>query len=163
MINLLKESIWKQFGASIDMLENAIAHCPIEYWNTEKKFWYNAFHCLFFLDYYLTLDPKKFTPPAPFTFSEFEDMMPERVYTKEELLTYLSFCQQKCHNLIGGMTEEIASSHWVNQSGSMDYPLVELLIYNMRHVQHHAAQLNLILRQDLNDAPEWVSRAKMRL
>lgn len=163
MINLLKESIWKQFGASIDMLENAIRLCPQEHWDTEKKFWYNAYHCLFFLDYYLTLEPKKFSPPPPFTLSEFEHEMPERVYTKEELLTYLSFCRQKCHTLISGMTEEIASSHWVNQSRSMDYPLVELLIYNMRHVQHHAAQLNLILRQEIDHAPEWVSRAKMKL
>lgn len=163
MINLLKESIWKQFGASIDMLENAIAHCPIEYWDTEKKFWYNGYHCLFFTDYYLTLEPKKFSPPAPFTLSEFEDEMPERVYTKEELLTYLSFCRQKCHDLISRLTEEIAASHWVNQSESMNYSLVELLIYNMRHVQHHVAQLNLILRQDMDDAPRWVSRTKLKL
>jgi uncharacterized damage-inducible protein DinB len=36
----------------------------------------------------------------------------------------------------------------------------ELLLYNMRHVQHHAAQLNLILRQKTESAPGWVARAK---
>ena len=163
MINLLKESIWKQFGASIDMLENAIAQCPIEYWDTEKKFWYNAFHCLFFLDYYLTLDPKKFTPPAPFTFSEFEDVMPERTFTQAELLTYVEYCREKCHALLSNLTFELAETRWINVSGTMDYPLIELLIYNMRHVQHHAAQLNLILRQDIDIAPKWVSRAKLKL
>jgi hypothetical protein len=63
MDNLLKEAVWKQFGASIDMLENAITLCPIEFWDTDKKFWYNAYHCLFYLDYYLTLEPEKFSPP----------------------------------------------------------------------------------------------------
>lgn len=96
--------------------QNAIAHCLIEYWDTEKKFCHNTFHCFFFLDYYLTLKPKKFSPPAPFTFSVFEDVMPERVYTKEEQLTYLSFYRQKSHDLISELTEEVAASHWVNQS-----------------------------------------------
>ena len=36
---------------------------------------------------------------------------------------------------------------------------VESLLYNMRHVQHHAAQLNLLLRQSTNSAPDWVARA----
>ena len=80
MENLFKESLWKQFGASIDMLENAIILCPPEQRNTGSRFWYNAYHCLFFLDYYLTMDPKLFSPPTPFTLSEFEDVMPERVY-----------------------------------------------------------------------------------
>jgi hypothetical protein len=36
-----------------------------------------------------------------------------------------------------------------------------MLLYNLRHVQHHAAQLNLILRQVTNSAaPAWVRRAK---
>lgn len=36
MERLLKESLWKQFGASLDMLENAIRQCPKEHWDTEK-------------------------------------------------------------------------------------------------------------------------------
>ena len=42
----------------------------------------------------------------------------------------------------------------------MNYPVLEILLYNMRHVQHHAAQLNLLLRQELDDAPDWVSRTE---
>jgi ribosomal protein L24E len=163
MDNSLKEILWRQFGASIDMLKNAITLCPTEYWDTEKQFWYNAYHCLFFLDYYLTLEPKNFSPPAPFTLSEFEDRMPERVYIKDELLTYLQFCRQKCRSLIGGMTAEIAKSNWTNESKTMSYNVIEILLYNMRHVQHHAAQLNLLLRQLINNVPDWVSRAEDKL
>jgi hypothetical protein len=39
----------------------------------------------------------------------------------------------------------------------------ELLLDNMRHVQHHAAQLNLILRQTIDAAPGWVATAKSKL
>jgi hypothetical protein len=92
------------------MLKNAILLCPKDFWDTEKKFWYNACHCLFFLDYYLTLEPKNFAPPAPFTLSEFEDTMPERIYSKDELLTYLEMCRKKCRDVIGGLTEETANT-----------------------------------------------------
>lgn len=160
MDTLLKSTLWRQFGASIDMLDNAIVLCPDSFWDTEKKFWYNAYHCLFFLDYYLTLTPKSFLPPSPFSLSEFEDRMPERTYTKEELSNYLQFCRKKCHDLIAELTTEIANSYWVNESETMRYNVVEILLYNMRHVQHHAAQLNLLLRQEINDAPEWVYEAE---
>jgi uncharacterized damage-inducible protein DinB len=39
-----------------------------------------------------------------------------------------------------------------------DMSNAELLLYNMRHVQHHAAQLNLLLRQTTDSAPDWVSK-----
>jgi hypothetical protein len=163
MENTLNAIIWRQFGASIDMLNNAITLCPSAFWDTDKKFWYNAYHCIFFLDYYLTLEPKNFLPPPSFSLSEFEDRMPERTYTKEEILAYLQFCRKKCCDLIGNMTDEIANGNWTNESKTMNYNVVEILLYNMRHVQHHAAQLNLLLRQDINDAPNWVFQAEDQL
>lgn len=30
----MKEALWQQFGASIDMLENALLACPDELWDT---------------------------------------------------------------------------------------------------------------------------------
>ena len=160
MITCLKESLWKQFGASIDMLENAITICPYEYWNTGRMFWNNAYHCLFFLDYYLSMDVNNFFPPPPFNFSEFEDVMPDKVYSKAELLDYLQSNRDKCHQLIAGLNEEKLNSRWINESGTMNYSVLEILLYNMRHVQHHAAQLNLLLRQGVNNAPDWFSRTE---
>lgn len=157
-----KETLWKQFGASIDMLENAISLCTNELWSGDKKFWYISYHCLFYLDYYLTLEPNNFSPPPPYTLSEFEpDAMPDRIYTKDELLSYLNYGREKCHNLIADLTDEIANSRWINKY--KNYSVFEILLYNMRHVQHHAAQLNLILRQEINDAPRWVSQTKASL
>jgi hypothetical protein len=37
---------------------------------------------------------------------------------------------------------------------------VELLLYNMRHVQEHAAHLNLFLGQRTGSGPGWVTRAR---
>lgn len=159
----IKESIWRQFGASIDMLENAIKLCPNNFWDTDKKFWYNSYHCLFWLDYYLTLKPDNFSPPSPFTLSEFDPTgaMPDRTYHKDELLSYLQYSRNKCYDLVSNMTDEMANSRWINDS--KNYSIIEILMYNMRHVQHHAAQLNLLLRQEINNAPKWVSIARRAL
>ena len=168
MIYLLKESLWKQFGASIDMLKNAIALWPEEYWEADKKFFYNAYHCLVFLDYYLTIPaPKTFSSPLSFSFMDsgdipeeaIDDIIPNRIYSKEELLQYLQLSREKCHNVISNLTEQKLEERWVEEDGDMNYSLLEILLYNMRHVQHHAAQLNMILRQKIDNAPRWVSRA----
>ena len=45
-----------------------------------------------------------------------------------------------------------------NQEGDMDYPILEILLYNLRHTQHHIGQLNLIMRQDLGKYMEWAFR-----
>lgn len=160
MDNALKEILWRQFAGSIDMLKNAVELCPQSLWNSDLLFGYNAFHTAFFLDYYLTLEPKGFVPPKPFSLSEFEDRMPERIYTKEEVLIYLEFGREKLRKLLVEMTDEIYKSNWENESKTMCYNIIEILLYNMRHIQHHTAQLNLLLRQNIDDAPEWVREAK---
>jgi uncharacterized damage-inducible protein DinB len=35
----------------------------------------------------------------------------------------------------------------------------ELLLYNLRHVQHHVGQLNLLIRQAGAEPAAWVMRA----
>lgn len=156
----IKAELWYQFGAGIDMLENSIRMCPENIWNDDSKFWYIAYHTLFFLDYYLTKDAAAFLPPEPFDLSEFdaEGGMPPRVYSKQELLDYIEHCRNKCSEVISGLSLENTSERFVNEY--RNYSIFEILLYNMRHVQHHTAQLNLILRKKTNDAPDWVSRTK---
>ena len=163
MNSIIRQSLWKQFGASIDMLENAIALCDDDLWDNDRKFWYIAYHCLFYLDYYLTLNPSNYSPPSPFSTSELNPSgtMPERVYNKDELLQYLRYSRNKCYDLVNNLTDEIANSRWINES--KNFSVFEILIYNMRHVQHHAAQLNLILRESKGNAPKWVSQTNIDL
>jgi hypothetical protein len=170
MENALKESLWNQFGASIDMLKNAIGFCPEDVWNADKKFFYISYHVLIFLDYYLTVPPINFSSALPFTIAASErdipegavdDIVPDRMYSKQELLDYLQSCREKCRALMEGLTDEKLNERWMEEEnwGRKNYPLLEIILYNMRHVQHHAAQLNLLLRQKINAAPHWVSRA----
>ncbi len=171
MLQDIKKNLWHQFGASIDMLENAIALWPESLWYTDKKFFYMAYHTLFFLDYYLTFPPKDFSPKLPCTVTEakdappeaLDDLIPNTIYTKAELLDYLQICRDRCHKLITLLTEERLNERWIEEPGNPDtrsFSTFELLLYNMRHVQHHAAQLNMLLRERTHHAPNWVSRTK---
>ena len=79
MDTALKTSFWQQFGAAIDMLENALRACPDELWcdrlitwqdSTDEPgymgFWDSVYHALFWLDLYLSGTREGFAPPAPF-------------------------------------------------------------------------------------------------
>jgi hypothetical protein len=174
MINELKESLWKQFGAGIDMLRNAIMLWPEKYWNTDKRFFYIAYHSLIFLDYYLTIPPKNYRSQLPFTITDPDDMpeetvddiIPDRIYSKQELLGYLQANRLRCRKLIEGLTEEKIKQRWIEEpdelaaSVTLQFSTLEILLYNLRHIQHHTAQLNMLLRNKLNAAPDWVSEAE---
>ena len=168
-----KTIIWQQFGAAMDMLESAMRACPDHLWSDPSRrpewvgrnvvgFWYVAYHTLFWLDFYLSESEEGFVPPAPFTLCELDPsgLLPERPYTKNELQTYLDHGREKCRATIGDLTEQHAQQRrrfpWGEVSGA------ELLLYNMRHVQHHAAQLHLLLRQTTGSTPGWVAQTKAK-
>lgn len=174
--DLLKQSLWANFGAAIDMLKNAIALCPDELWEKEKKFFYTTYHTTLFLDYYLSIPVTDFRPMLPYTIADssklpaeaIDDVIPDRWYSKEEMITYLSVIHDKCKKLITGATKEKLAERWIQDdeinlhglcpSIVRDYSVLDILFYNLRHVQHHVGQLNFMLRQKINTAPDWVSQ-----
>jgi len=165
----IKDILWNQFGASIDMLINAISTCPDEYYLSNKRFYYIAFHSAIFLDYYLTIPPKDFSPLLSFTQREpadrpieaIDDLIPDKIYTKQELVDYLKQSREKCNRLIYSLTSDKLNERFKEGDGpgDMNYPVLEILLYNLRHTQHHTAQLNLLLRQDMDKHMEWSFRA----
>ena len=155
--------IWQQFGASIEMIENAVHACPGHLWSDRSQrpeFWYLTFHTLFWLDLYLTRPDETFAPPAPFNLDELDPagILPEQPYTKDEMQMYLEHGRNKCRATIEALTDEQARQRHGCKGLAMTF--AESLLYNMRHVQHHAAQLNLILRQQTGSAPPWVAKAR---
>ena len=163
MIAHWQEILWQQFGAAIRMLENAMVACPDDLWSDRSErpeFWYLVYHTLFWLDYYASDSQDGFAPPAPYNLDEMDPagLFPDRVYSKAEMRSYLEHGRRKVRAAIDSMTEEKARE--CRRFSSADGSFAELMLYNMRHVQHHAAQLNLILRQRTDSAPRWVARAR---
>ncbi len=112
METLWNTALWRQFGAAIDMLENALVACPDSLWRERlwrtsppaefppqfAEFWYVTYHALVWLDLYLSGVPEEaFAPPAPFAQGMLDsaETLPERPYTREELRAYLVSMRQK--------------------------------------------------------------------
>lgn len=159
---------WQQFGAAIDMLDNALRACPDHLWRESlwndptdapeyTEFWFIVYHSLFWLDLYLSGSRKGFAPPAPFIAGS----LPEKPYTKDELQSYLDHCRQKCQATIEALIDEKANQRCKFPWGE-EVSFAELQLYSMRHVQEHASQLSLLLGQKVGSAPDWVPRAESR-
>jgi hypothetical protein len=160
--------LYSQFAAAIKTLENALRACPDDLWTARmwkespqfSEVWYVIFHTLFFIDLYLDGTVEGFAPPAPFTLDELDPagVLPERVYSKAELLSYLEHDRQKCRRRLETLTDDRAQQRCAFSWGEMSY--AELLLDSMRHVQEHAAQINLFLGQQTGAASRWVAQTK---
>ena len=178
MNNILQDTLWKNFAAEIDMLTAVISICPNEIWENEKQFYYMAYHTVVFLDYYLSNPVRDFKPLLPYSLGDpdhlpagaIDDVFPNELYSKKQMLDYLAAIRLKCKNSIHLSATENFSSKWIEANEIAmhglcppfvtNYSVLEILLYNLRHVQHHTAQLNLLLRQKANIAADWISQAE---
>jgi hypothetical protein len=178
MEDAFKQCLWKNFGAAIDMLSDVVELCPGTLWQSEKKFFYLSYHTLIFLDYYLSQPAKDFQATLPYTIVAadklppecVDDVIPDAFYSQAEILAYLASARSKCQRLILSTPPEAFGKRWIEDSEIEmhglcpsiveNYTLLEILFYNLRHVQHHVAQLNFILRQKTNEASDWISHAE---
>ena len=171
MDSIWKTVLWQQFGASIDMLKAAIRNCPDQLWENSlwedpgmprgsSAYWYITYHTIFWLDLYLSGSVEGFVPPSPFNLDELDPagVLPDRVYTQQELLGYLAHARQKCRATIESLTEQRANQ--VCHFGWGQITFAGLLLDNMRHVQEHAAQLNMFLGQQTGLRSGWIARHK---
>jgi len=88
-------------------------------------------------------------------------MVPDKIYSKQELIDSLNASRLKCKKLIESLTDTEKLNNLFTEGyeeGDMDYPILEMLLYNLRHTQHHTGQLHLIIRQDLDKHMDWIFR-----
>ena len=154
------EMLWRQFAVAIDSFGDALRNCPDDLWEKRlwddepdqwvasgfSAYWYLCYHTIFWLDLYLTGAEEGFAPPAPFALVEMEanEVLP-RTYSREELLGYLQICRGRCQDTILNLSFEQAYRMCRFPWGEI--PFAELMLYTMRHVEEHAAQLHLFLGQ----------------
>jgi hypothetical protein len=178
MTDVWRNALWQQFGAAIDTLDDAVRACPDSLWSEPvwidysdhpvpegyTAFWNIAYHTLFWLDLYLFGTGEGFAPPAPFTLSELDPagVVPDPPYDKDLLRRYLADIRARCQTILTALTDEPSARPcrfpW-GRGQSVSY--FELQLYNLRHVQEHAAQLHLFLGQHVPETTGgWVARAR---
>ena len=157
-----------QYRAALAMLRDAIERCPDEIWEGgghTNACWQVAYHALFFAHLYGETDYESFRPwtghradnqypdaiPGPADPASALPLLP-KPYTKAEVLAYWKFCDER----IDGAVE--ATDVRSSSSGFSWYPVPKLehQIINLRHIQHHAAQLADRVRTAADVGVAWV-------
>lgn len=165
ILDTFKELIANQFEAAFCTLNLCIDRCPEIAWEApvaNHKFCQVVFHTLFFADFYLGPNEGSFRK-QPFhhdhadlfrDYEEFEDREPTLLYDKPSTKTYLEHCRQKASETIGSETAESLAAR--AGFARRTFSRAELHVYNIRHIQHHAAQLSLRLRLDAQQDIPWI-------
>ncbi len=165
MVETLKELLSRQFEAALGTLNKCIEQCPASAWDApvaSLAFCQAVFHALFYADCYLGQDTESLKRQAfhrdnPGFFRDYEEMedrKPQLLYDKEAIFTYMAFCRGKALEVIAAETADTLSARcgfdW------LPFSRAELHVYNIRHIQHHAAQLLLRLRLIAVPDVPWV-------
>ncbi|MEM6394253.1 MAG: hypothetical protein AAF797_15925 [Planctomycetota bacterium] len=146
-----------QYRAGFSTLRQAIEKCPDELWGSSEghaaAYWRIAFHALFFTHFYLQKDQQSMRLwPRQRGHPEQLDAPIDDMYSQADLLEYLDFCLRLLDDAIGDMD---LSSHecgfpWYKQ-GKLEHQIT-----NIRHLQHHAAQLGDRLRSATSQGLDWL-------
>jgi DinB superfamily len=170
MQDTLAELLAHQYEASLCTLNLAVARCPESSWNQPVaawKFCQAAFHAVFFADTYLqpsddvhALKRQPFHIENTATFRDYEELEDREqilLYEKPFVLSYLQYVRRKAQETIARESAEALArpSGFRRRKCSR----AELHVYNIRHIQHHAAQLILRLRLDAGVDIPWVGHA----
>lgn len=164
----LKLVLKSQYHASLAMLGEAIERCPDNVWlatDHKNAFWQIAYHTLFFTHLYLQQDEAAFRPwerhqgavqhpdgiSGPADPNSPLPLIPDP-YTKAQVLEYWNFCDQMVDAVDKLDLECPHSGFYWYQMSKLEHQLV-----NLRHIQHHAAQLADRLRSAADVGIKWVS------
>lgn len=154
---VLKSALISQFQASLMMMEKGIRICSEDLWvstNYKNRTWQLVYHTLFFTDLYLYqhLDDRQLWyghKKDHHTLGAFEGKEP---YKKDEMLEFLGYIANRLVKAIGDLdlTKADSGFYWYKVN-KLEHQLV-----NLKHLQHHLAQLMERIRLHQDAAVSWI-------
>jgi hypothetical protein len=164
----LRMMLRSQYHAALAMLREPIERCPDDLWYDDRPtnaFWQVAYHALYFTHLYLQPDEAAFRPweghqgevqhpdgiAGPADPQSALPLIPEP-YPKRDVLAYWELCD----GMVDAWLEALDLT--LPESGFSWYsiPKLEHQMVNLRHIQHHAAQLADRLRAATGTGVRWV-------
>lgn len=114
-----------------------------------SAFWVVGYHCLWFLDFYVTADPSGFESPEYIRGGPEEMAWPadgaapfaHRVFSREDLLAYAEHGRRQVRERIESMPEEELAARCSSNHPHAGKTLRELLQVNLAHVREHGGQM----------------------
>lgn len=170
----LRTALKSQYHAALAMLRDAVERCPDDLWLSDhprNACWQIAYHALFFTHLYLQETDAVFEPwehhqsqvqhadgiGGPADPDSELPLLPDP-YSREQVLAYWKFCDDMVDNAVETMNLDS------DDSGFWWYkvPKLEHQIVNIRHIQHHTAQLADRLRAAEDVGVRWVGARRER-
>jgi uncharacterized damage-inducible protein DinB len=162
------QTIQSQYHAALTMLENSIKDCPASLWEDKtykNKYWHIVLHTLFYTHLYLSESEANFEPWVKYR-KDYQYLNPShieqqhdsiKVYSQADLLEYLQLCRKQVEEAIPNMRlDDPAGFDWIPMTK------LELLLYNLRHIQHHTGQLIDRLRETADISSAWIGKAEKK-
>jgi hypothetical protein len=164
MLSTWQSLISRQYEAALCMLDSCVDHCPDSAWDApvvNLKFCQVAFHVLFFTDFYLeateeTIRDQDFhraNLDAFRDYEELEDRKQQHRYERPFIEDYVQHCRAKSGRVVTSESQQSLT----NRCGftRRDCSRAELHVLNIRHIQHHTAQLSLKLKIETGKGVDW--------
>ena len=161
MSAVLARSIAGNFESALRLMEAALTDCPDGLWETDlwpgdgttrrlpqgglhgSAPWFLGYHALTCLDYDLGGDFERWVPPAPFDQNTYA--LPNRVFTKAELLGYVDWCRGRARQSCETLTDELALRPLPSTHRYAGTPYGDIVAGIPLHVVEHASQIRQFL------------------
>jgi hypothetical protein len=138
------------------MAKKIIESCPKAIWaqrNINPPIWQQVYHMLYGVDYWFSETKESFQPPA-FNEDVISVLGEESAgfIDQNDMLGYLDYVSKKVEKFIGGLDEikiiqaSVLYNKWTN---------LDVIIEQVRHVQHHLGYLNRVLLKCKIKPVEW--------
>ena len=153
----LRAVLKSQYHAALAMLREAIDRCPEREWvsrDRKNAFWQVAYHTLFFTHLYLQSNEKAFVRWSDHQGED--DGTKGEPYSKAQVLEYWRFVDQTVDDAIDAIDLDSPESgfSWYRMS-KLEHQFV-----NIRHIQHHGAQLADRVRSAADIGVKWVGSGR---
>ena len=145
MLPLIKDTLISQYNKTLDILSHVIKKYYTQLWDNESDYnfpaWQLAYHAVYFGNKYCASSEKDIIrwpgqKEKLHLFIEKTKRGPEKGYSKEEILDFLEFFRSKIESYLEKFKpEEDCWPHWYDENQ------LEFHINNIRHIQHHTAEM----------------------
>ena len=158
---MIKDALKSQYKASLSTLINAMGICDDDLWTSEdypNRTWQMVYHCLFFTNLYLyqRLEDRKNWSLHRKDHQTLGNTEGKEPYTRAELIQCARELLQKIDPLVDALDLNAKQSgfHWYHVN-KLEHQLV-----NLRHLQHHLAQLQDRIRNKQDIGVGWIRDGK---
>ena len=166
VLSEIKKSYSRQIGAAFKMLEHVIDNANDTTWTariSNVPFWQICYHVLWFTDFYFhaneaTFQPQSFDMKGIHNYWIYPDSQmienQKHPISKSNMKAYCNYVRQKANQFI----QNINATYFTTPSPFEwhGFPKIDLVDYNLRHLQHHVGQLDIVLRREQNIGNPWI-------